>query len=44
LRVFVENSAWFAAVPGNDIQHERAKTALGGQVALLTLTLVLAEA
>lgn len=43
MRVFVDTSAWFAAVNGNDIQHERAKSALGGQTELLTSTLVLAE-
>lgn len=43
MRVFVDTSAWFAAVNGNDIQHERAKAALSGQAELLTSTLVLGE-
>ena len=43
MRVFVDTSAWFAAVNGNDIQHARAKAALGGQAELLTSTLLLAE-
>ena len=43
MNVFVDTSAWFAAVNGNDVQHGRAKAALSGQTALVTSTLVLAE-
>ena len=43
MRIFVDTSAWFAAVNGNDAQHARAKSALAGQTGLVTSTLLLAE-